>query len=91
MRDSLFDAGAQGQDGRIGDIRSQIQDQLDSLSFAGRLWQIFRAIISGTLNELQTTLGCSTENVMLAIDKRVPEFFIRRLQLDVFTMRLEYE
>ncbi|NNJ98733.1 MAG: hypothetical protein HKP12_16425, partial [Gammaproteobacteria bacterium] len=25
----------QDQDARIGDIRSQIQDQLDSLSFAG--------------------------------------------------------
>jgi IS4 transposase len=31
-------------DSRIGEIRSQIQEQLDSMSFAGRLWQIFRAI-----------------------------------------------
>ena len=29
----------EGQDARIGEIRSQIQDQLDMLSFAGRLWQ----------------------------------------------------
>ncbi|RLJ17875.1 hypothetical protein DJ030_12780 [bacterium endosymbiont of Escarpia laminata] len=79
------------QDARIGDIRSQIQEQLDSLSFAGRLWQLFRAIISGTLKELETTLGCSVDTVMLAIDKRIHEFFIRSLQLDVFTMRLEYE
>ena len=81
----------QDQEARIGDIRSQIQDQLDSLSFAGRLWQLFRAIISGTLNKLEATLGCSVDTVMLAIDKRVHEFFIRSLQLDVFTMRLEYE
>lgn len=79
------------QDARIGGIRSQIQDQLDSLSFAGRLWQIFRAIISGTLNDLQATLGCSVDTVMPAIDKRVHEFFVRSLQLDAFTMRLEYE
>jgi hypothetical protein len=79
------------QDARIGEIRSQIQEQLDSLSFAGRLWQLFRAIISGTLNELEAMLGCSVDTVMLAIDKRVHEFFIRSLQLDVFTMRLEYE
>ncbi|MCU7901664.1 MAG: hypothetical protein KZQ66_06415 [Candidatus Thiodiazotropha sp. (ex Lucinoma aequizonata)] len=39
-------------DFHVGDIRSQIQEQLDSLSFAGKLWQIFRAIISGTLSEL---------------------------------------
>ena len=81
----------EGQDSRIGDIRSQIQDQLDSLSFAGQLWQIFRAIISGTLNQLQATLGCSVDTVMLAIDNRVHEFFVRSLQLDAFTMRLEYE
>jgi len=81
----------EGQDYRIGDIRSQIQDQLDSLSFAGQLWQIFRAIISGTLNDLRTTLGCSVDTVMLAIDQRVHEFFVRSLQLDSFTMQLEYE
>ncbi|MBL3619315.1 MAG: transposase [gamma proteobacterium endosymbiont of Lamellibrachia anaximandri] len=81
----------EGQDYRIGDIRSQMQDQLDSLSFAGRLWQIFRAIISGTLNELRKSLGCSVSTVMLAIDKRVHEFFIQSLQLDTFTMQLEYE
>jgi hypothetical protein len=79
------------QDARIGDIRSMIQDQLDSLSFAGRLWQLFRAIISGTLNELKAMLGCSVNAVMLAIDKHVNEFFISSLQLDVFTMRLEHE
>lgn len=75
---------------RVGEIRSQIQEQLDSLSFAGRLWQIFRAIISGTLDELQKTLGCSANAIILAIDKRIREFFIRSLQLDAFTMRLEY-
>ena len=80
----------QDQDARIGDIRSQIQDQLDSLGFAGRLWQLFRAIISGTLNQLEATLGCSVDTTMLAIDKRVHEFFIRSLQLVVYTLRLEY-
>ncbi len=81
----------EGQDYRIGDIRSQMQDQLDSLSFAGRLWQIFRAIISGTLNELRKTLGCSVDTIMLAIDNRVHEFFIQSLQLDTFTMQLEHD
>lgn len=81
----------EGQDARVGDIRSQIQEQMDTLSFAGKLWQIFRSIISGTLNDLKSLLGCSTDTVMLAIDQRVYEFFIRSLQLDTFTMRLEYE
>lgn len=81
----------EGQDCRIGDIRSQIQDQLDSLSFAGRLWQIFRAIISGALRDLQETLGCSVDTVVQTIDERINEFFICSLQLDTFTMRLEHE
>ncbi|MCU7879429.1 MAG: transposase [Candidatus Thiodiazotropha sp. (ex Lucinoma aequizonata)] len=78
-------------DFRVGDIRSQIQEQVDSLSFARKLWQIFRAIISDTLSELQATLGCSVDTVMLAINKRVSEFFISSLQLDAFRMQLEYE
>lgn len=81
----------QQQDAHIGDIRSDIQSQLDSLSFAGRLWQLFRAVISGTLREFSKELSCSVKSVMDAIDQRVEEFFIRSLQLDAFTMRLEYE
>jgi hypothetical protein len=76
---------------RIGSIRSQIQEQMDTLSFAGNLWQIFRSIISGTLNKLETVLGCSVNTIMSAIDKRVEMFFVCSLQLDVFTMRLEHE
>ena len=75
---------------RIGEIRTGIEDRLNALSFAGRLWQLFRAIISGTLDELGETLGCSVEALMMAIDDRVNRFFEQSLQLDVFTMRLEF-
>jgi len=81
----------EGKAARVGDIRSQIKDQLDSLSFAGKLWQIFRAIVSGTLSDLQQLLGCSVNTIMSAIDERIQEFFVSSLQLDVFTMRLEHE
>jgi hypothetical protein len=80
-----------GHDGRIGDVRSNIQEQLNTLSFAGRLWQIFRSIISGALHELRNRLGCSKEIIMEMIDERVNTFFIRSLQLDAVTLRLEYE
>ena len=79
------------QDACIGSIRSSIQNQLDTLSFAGRLWQIFRAIISGALSDLRKIVGCSSDLVMQTIDERVNEFFVRSLQLDAFTMRMEYE
>lgn len=80
-----------GHESRIGDIRSNIQEQLDTLSFAGRLWQIFRSIISGALHDLRKTLGCSKETIMETIDERVNAFFVRSLQLDAITLRLEYE
>jgi len=80
-----------GNESRIGEIRSDIQEQLDTLSFAGRLWQIFRSIISGALHDLRKTLGCSKETIMERIDERVNTFFVRSLQLDAITLRLEYE
>lgn len=80
-----------GEEARVGDIRANIQDQLDTMSFAGRLWQIFRAIITGSLHELQKNLGCSVESIMQVIDERVSDFFIQSLQLDTFTLQLEYE
>ena len=46
-----------GHESRIGDIRSTIQQQLDTLSFAGRLWQIFRSIISGAIHDLRIGWG----------------------------------
>ncbi len=85
----MFHNKREDQNSDIGDIRSNIQDQLDSLSFAGQLWQIFRAIISGTLYDLQTALGCSVDTVMLTIDKRANDFFVRSLQLDSFTLQLK--
>jgi len=80
-----------GHDGRIGDVRSTIQEQLDTLSFAGRLWQIFGSIISGALHDVRNRLGCSKEIIMEMIDERVNTFFVRSLQLDAVTLRLEYE
>jgi hypothetical protein len=87
----LVDNKLAGQDVRIGEIRAEIQDQLDSMSFAARLWQIFREIISRTLGELSAQLDCSVSSIMQAIDEKIQEFFVRSLQLDIFTLRLEYE
>ena len=87
----LVQAKIEGLEARVGDVRANIQDQLDTMNFASRLWQIFRAIISDTLHELEKTLGCSTDRIMQLIDQRVYDFFVQSLQLDVFTLRLEYD
>ena len=76
---------------RVCDVRSNIQEYMDALSYASRIWHLFRDIINGTLKKLRNTLGCSTKLIMQAIDQDVKEFFVRSLQLDEFTMRLEFE
>lgn len=87
----LVQAKLEGHGERIGDVRAKIQDQLDALSFAGRLWDIFRAVITGALSELKRQLGCSASSIMEVIDRRVNDFFVQSLQLDTFTLKLEYE
>lgn len=74
----------------VGQTRADIQDQLNSLSFATQLWQIFRAIICGTLKSVSRKLGCTAAAIMATIDEKIEEFFVRSLQLDVFTMELEH-
>ena len=87
----LVHAKLECESARIGEVRADIQDRLNALSFAGRLWHLFRAIISDTLDELGKALGCCAETLMTAFDDKVKVFFARSLQLDVFTMRLEFE
>ena len=81
----------EGEGARVGQIRERMKDQLNTLSFAGRLWQIFRALISGTLHGMEKKLGCSVEAIMQTIDNRIQDFFVQSLQLDTFTMRLEHD
>ena len=76
---------------RICDIRARVQDQLTTLDFAQRLWQLFRVLISGTLAGFRKTLGKTASIIMAAIDDRIEGFFIQALQLDAFTLELEFE
>ena len=81
----------QATEATLGELRENIQDQMNSICFATQLWHIFRAIVSGTLKSLSKQLGCSVNTIMNAIDVRVEQFFVASLQLDVLTMELEHE
>jgi SRSO17 transposase len=76
---------------RICDIRSQVSDQLTTLDYAKRLWILFRALISGALDNLNQGLKKSSRKIMDMIDVRVSEFFTQALQLDAFTLKMEFE
>lgn len=75
----------------IGQVRSQVQDQFDSLNYAARLWGVFRSLVAGTLKSMSNQLNCTVENIMEKLDERVSQFLIQALQLDTFTMCLEHQ
>ena len=75
---------------RLSDSRNDMINSLCTLDFASRLWVIFRALISGALDELSKLYGVSVaQEIMNQIDKTVQEFFMQVMQMDTFTLRLE--
>jgi SRSO17 transposase len=78
----------QGASG-IAAIRRKLSTNLTQLDFAARLWQFFRALITGALDELKDLLGDAVPSVLAAIESHVQRFFVQALQLDVQTLRLE--
>ena len=52
------------------------------VSFAGKLWQVFRAVICGALDGLKAILGDAVAKVMDTIDAHIECWFVQVLQLD---------
>ena len=75
----------------VGRVRSQIQDQFDSLNYAARLWGVFRMLVASTLTRMRNQLKCKVSEIMENIDECVSRFLVQALQLDAFSMRLEHE
>ena len=50
---------------------------------------MFRALISGDLDELKAILGDAATLVMETIESHIQGFFVQALQLDARTLRLE--
>jgi hypothetical protein len=59
------------------------------ISFASKLWQVFRAVITGALDGLKAVLGNVASLVMETIDAHIHCLFTQVLQLDPKTLRLE--
>lgn len=73
----------------VADVRQRISRNTTQIDFAARLWQVFRALIAGALDELKTLLGDVVTLVMETIERHVQSFFVQALQLDAHTLRLE--
>ena len=81
----------EGEGARVGKVRERLKDQVNAPTFAGRLWQVFGAVISRTSRGMEKKCGRSVEALMQVIDQRIHDFLVQSLQLDTATMGLEYE
>ena len=74
---------------KICDMRKLLSANLIMITSAVQMWQIFRLVISGAIDELKTQLGDVADLVLETIDRHVKNFFVQSLQLDELTLRLE--
>jgi hypothetical protein len=73
------------RNGRLdyGQVRDQLTDQLQVLTYATLLWQLFRALIEGALEGLAQEVGRPViEKIMQAIDQTVETFLNEALQIN---------
>jgi hypothetical protein len=56
------------------------------ISFACKLWQVFRAVITGAVEGLKAIMGDAVAIVMDAIDTHIECWFLQVLQLDTRTL-----
>ncbi len=74
-------------DGFLGTIRERIKKSLQLLSFATLLLELFKALIFGTLDQLQSLMGDEViQSVKDAIDGTVTGFLTNVLQLNPDSM-----
>ncbi|WP_221901071.1 hypothetical protein [Bathymodiolus platifrons methanotrophic gill symbiont] len=78
-------SGASG----VAEARSSLSHNLRDINYAARLWHVFKAIITGALNELKELLGDALTLVLETIEQHINCFFIQALQLDPKALRLE--
>ena len=70
-------------------MRQKLCSNSADISFASKLWQVFRAVIIGALDELRAVFGDAATLVMETIDAHIQCLFTQVLQLDPKTLRLE--
>ena len=87
----LVFANNENDDLRLCDTRARVKDQMTSLDSAKNLWRLFRVLILDAMNGISRELEGIEDIVMGAIDNRIHEFFVKSLQLDAFTLEMEFE
>ena len=75
---------------RFGTVRNRLTKRLETITFARILWELFRALIFGTLDNMQDILSADIiELIKTRIDSDVSDFLDKALQLDEFHIERE--
>ncbi len=70
-------------DKSFSDIKSETMGKIEMLSYASLLWNIFRALIHGVLDNLMASIGESlVKLIKTAIDSSVMDYLEEALQID---------
>src|ERR1017187_3061099 len=78
----LFEAMLRSGQLSYGEIRDRESGRLQTLTYAALLWQLFRALIAGALENLVRTIGRKVvKKVLAAIDQTVEDFLNDALHL----------
>jgi len=79
----LFEAMLRNGQLSYGEIRDRESGRLQTLTYAALLWQLFRALIEGALENLVSDLGRKTvKKLLAAIDQTVEQFLNDALHMN---------
>lgn len=74
---------------RLSDIRNDFEESMSCLNFACKLWGLFKALITGALNEMVSLTSVDKSDMLNKIEETVVDFFTQVMQMDSFTLRQE--
>jgi len=74
---------------RLSEVRNHFEESLTCLSFASKLWGLFKALIAGALNDMSSLTSVEKYDVLSKINQTVVDFFTQVMQMDSFTLRQE--
>jgi len=85
----LVDCIQQGVAESLGEVRKQMNRQLQMLSYAQQFWDWFRSLVHAVLPKPRHQLAEAVDVIFQEIDPTVQAFILRSLQLDETSLRQE--
>ena len=88
----IFDSMLRRGGCRFGEMRNEITGRFEMLTFASLLWEFFKAIIYGVLDQFEQTIGSNVlKKIRETIKNTVENFLEKALQLDENYLKNEFK